>query len=99
MSNEVMQVLLGLFTLLGSIATGYFAWKVRSVAVSVKKDVTEVKTDVKEVVKKVGDYHREVNGMKTELVEEVRGRAQLEGEKKGAEDNQAKTDAKEQDKK
>ena len=48
---------------------------------------------------KVDSYHKEVNGMKTQLVEEVRAGAQAMGEKKGAEDNQAATDAKEQSKK
>lgn len=47
----------------------------------------------------VDKYHKEVDGMKTELVEAVRGKAQAEGEIKGAKDNQEKTDSKDQDKK
>ena len=49
--------------------------------------------------KKQNIIHKEMNGMKSELVEAVRGRAQSEGELKGAADNQAITDAKSQDKK
>ncbi len=49
--------------------------------------------------KRQNGIKKEMNGMKSDLVEAVRGRAQSEGELKGAADNQAITDAKEQDKK
>lgn len=42
---------------------------------------------------------KQMNGMKSELVEAVRGEAQAIGELKGAADNQAATDAKPQSKK
>jgi hypothetical protein len=48
---------------------------------------------------KMDTYHKEVDGMKTELVEAVRGKAAAEGEIKGAEKNQAETDSKPQEKK
>lgn len=100
MSNEVMQVLLAFISLLGIIATGVFAWKGR-------QEIKEVKTEVKEVlVPKIEEYHKEVNGKVTQLLETKdqetiakEAAALAIGEKKGAEDNQAKTDAKEQDKK
>lgn len=49
--------------------------------------------------KKQDTIHKEMNGMKSELVEAVRGEAGAKGELKGAADNQALTDAKEQNKK
>lgn len=49
--------------------------------------------------KKQTIIHGQINGMKTELVEAVRGEAQAKGELKGATDNQAITDAKPQEKK
>lgn len=113
MSNEVMQVLLAFISLLGIIATGFFAWKARAAAVSVKTDVAAVKTEVIEVKTNVGEVEKkviklttEVDGKVTKLLEAKdqetiakEAAALLTGEKKGAEDNQAKTDAKEQDKK
>lgn len=59
----------------------------------------KLKAGQKKVEVKVETYHKEVNGMKSELVEAVRGRAQSEGEQKGAADNQAITDAKPQSQK
>lgn len=51
------------------------------------------------MTKKQAQIHKEMNGMKSELVEAVKGRSQAEGELKGAADNQAITDAKPQEKK
>lgn len=114
MSNEVMQVSIAFITFLTAAITGFFAWKGRNAAVSVKKDVAEVKTEIKEVkaevkevlVPKIEEYHKEVNGKVTQLLEAKdqetiakEAAAMAIGEKKGAEDNQLKTDAKEQDKK
>lgn len=92
MKAEYVQIIVALISLAGISVTSYLGY------LGIKES--------KKTTQKVEEYHKEVNGKVSKLLEikdaETVAKvdaAGAKGELKGAEDNQAKTDAKEQDKK
>lgn len=79
--------------LIGQIITGIVTLGVALIG------YLKLRAGQKNVEGKVDTYHKEVDGMKTELVKAVGDAKLAEGQIKGAADNQAITDGKEQDKK
>ena len=104
--KEVINSVKDFLVVLTPIILGWFLYQQAKLAAKVKtdntqfkKDNTEIKVIQSQIQEKQETIHKQINGMQEKLITATGDAKMAQGELKGAADNQAATDAKEQDKK